>query len=413
MNQAPTSTEGNNKSIYCWVMAIMAMLLLMVTNGLTTTGITAFDSAILKEFGWSRGDFKFRDLLTLVVAGVAAPLAGVLIDKLGVRRLMVVGLVMFSALYFLYGRIGSLTHLYAIHVGFGIVLVCAGVNIAVILASQWFVQHRGTAVGIAVMGSSLGGIVYPSVIVNLIQQHGWRDGFAYMTIVPAVFLVLVLLLVRTPQEKGLQPYGFGDPAARAAAPSPNDLRYADALKTRSFWALAVVAMTTFYSVLAVVAHLFLHMRDLGFPPQDAAKALAALFLPGLFSKFIFGFLADRFNPRVVFVGNLIIMLIGLVLLATFDKGIVWTAISIIGFGWGGAYTLIQLQAVNNFGLTDAGKILGTITFMDAIAGGVGIWLTGVLFDQTKSYHTAFYILVGLVALAVVASSQVKREIKSA
>jgi MFS family permease len=389
-------------------MAIMAMLLLMVTNGLTTTGITAFDSAILKEFGWSRGDFKFRDLLTLVVAGWAAPLAGILIDRLGVRRLMMLGLALFCVLYFLYGRIDNLFHLYAIHVGFAVVLVCAGVNIAVILASQWFVKHRGTAVGIAVMGSSLGGIVYPTAIVSLIGAVGWRQGFAWMTLVPLLFLALVFLLVRSPAEKGLMPYGDAE-AAEVDRRSAGDLTYSEAIRTRSFWCLAIVAMTTFYAVLSVVAHLFLHMRDLGFDARAAGVALAVLFTPGLVSKFLFGFLADRFNPRRVFIANLLIMLAGLMLLATQSKALVWAAIGIIGFGWGGAYTLIQLQAVNNFGLTHSGKILGTITLMDANAGGLGIWLTGVLFDRFKNYEVAFYVLVGLVSVAVLAATQVRQQ----
>jgi MFS family permease len=168
-------------------------------------------------------------------------------------------------------------------------------------------------------------------------------------------------------------------------------------------------MTTFYAVLSVVAHLFLHMRDLGFDARAAGVALAVLFTPGLVSKFLFGFLADRFNPRRVFIANLLIMLAGLMLLATQSKALVWAAIGIIGFGWGGAYTLIQLQAVNNFGLTHSGKILGTITLMDANAGGLGIWLTGVLFDRFKNYEVAFYVLVGLVSVAVLAATQVRQQ----
>lgn len=402
----PLATKPN--TVYPWVMANMAMLLLLVTNGLTTTGITAFDSSLLNEFGWSRGELKFRDLLTLVVAGLCAPFAGAMIDRFGVRRLMMLGLGMFAVLYFFYGQIQDKTHLYAIHFGFGIILVMAGINVAVILASQWFVKHRGTAVGLAVVGSSLGGIVLPPLIISLIGSYGWRNAFGIVAIIPVAFMLLTWWLVRTPAEKNTVPLGHGAPNKSAAAPSPNDLRYKEALKTRSFWALSFVAMATFYSVLAVVAHLILYVIPLGFDPK---YALGLLFLPGLFSKFLFGFLADILPPKWVFRGNLFIMLIGMVLLVTFDKDLVKAAVVIVGFGWGGAYTLIQLQAINNFGLTDAGKILGTITMMDAIAGGLGIWLTGVLFDKFGNYHVAFYILCALVAAAFLMSFFVKREIK--
>ncbi len=406
---APSVAAKPNK-VYPWAMAMMAMSLLLVTNGLTTTGITAFDSSLLAEFGWSRGELKFRDLLTLVVAGLCAPFAGALIDRFGVRMLMMLGLGVFAVLYFMYGQIASKTHLYAIHVGFGMILVFAGINVAVILASQWFVKHRGTAVGLAVLGSSLGGIVFPPLIINLIEAFGWRNAFGIVAAVPMGFMLITWWLVRTPTEKGTVPLGFGEPNKSASAPSPSDLRYREALRTRSFWALAFVAMATFYSVLSVVAHLILYVAPLGFDPK---YALGLLFIPGLISKFLFGWLADILPPKFVFRGNLLIMLIGMVLLITFDKDLIKAAVVIIGFGWGGAYTLIQLQAINNFGLTDAGKILGTVTLMDAISGGLGIWLTGVLFDKFGTYHVAFYILCGLVAAAFLVSFFVKREIKDA
>jgi len=102
--------------------------------------------------------------------------------------------------------------------------------------------------------------------------------------------------------------------------------------------------------------------------------------------------------------------VGLLFLSTFDRDLVWVGIVITGFGWGGLYTMIQLQAVNNFGVTDAGKILGTITALDAIGGGLGIWLTGVMFDHFGNYHAAFYLMCGLLVAALLASTQVRREV---
>ena len=92
------------------------------------------------------------------------------------------------------------------------------------------------------------------------------------------------------------------------------------------------------------------------------------------------------------------------------ESLIWAGIFITGFGWGGLYTMIQLQAVNNFGVSHTGKILGTITMLDAMGGGLGIWLTGVMFDKFGSYQVAFYVFCILMALALIASTQVRREI---
>ena len=400
-------------TLYPWLIAILAMLVLLVTNGLTTTGITAFDESLLKEFGWSRGQLKMRDLITLMTAGLLAPFAGLMIDRIGVRRLLFGGCLLFAGLYYSYGSIHSLTHLYLIHAGFGLVLVCAGINVSVIMVSQWFVRSRGRAIGIALVGSSLGGVVFPPIALNLIGTVGWRGGFQTLAWFAVGLFVLAFLFAWQPQQKGWQALGTGETTTGASAASADDVRFKTALKTLSFWALAFVAMATFYSILSMASHLFLHMRDLGFDPKTAGSGLGLLFGLGLISKFLFGFLADILNPKLVFVSNVGVMLIGLLFLSSFERDLVWVGIVITGFGWGGLYTMIQLQAVNNFGVTDAGKILGMITALDAIAGGLGVWLTGVMFDRFGNYHAAFYILSGLLFLALLASTRVKREISIA
>ena len=412
MNTVAATSAKPPTRFYPWVMAFLALFLLMVTNGFTTTSITGYDESLLKEFGWTRGQLKFRDLITLFVAGVSAPFAGVLIDKIGVRRLMLTGCVLMAIGYYSYGHISSLTHMYLIHVVFGVALVCAGINIAVIHVSQWFVKQRGTAIGIALVGSSLGGMVFTPIIVALIPKLGWRATFEWMSSFNVLLFLICFWLARRPDEMGQKPLGFGEATVGGSLPaSPGDVTFAEAIRTVSFWALSIVAMTTFYSLLALASHLFLHLRGLGWTPQMAGFGLSILFTMGLISKFLFGLLVDYFNLRVVFFVNILIMLTGLVMLASQSGDLLWPAIIITGFGWGGLYTLLQLQAVNNFGLTHSGKILGTITLMDAIAGGLGIWLTGVLFDRFKSYDIAFYVLVGLVTLALIASTRIKREIK--
>lgn len=410
MKQILAQQNTASSRYYPWLIAVLAMLVLLVTNGLATTGITAFDESLLKEFGWSRGQLKMRDLITLLTAGLLAPFAGILLDRIGVRRLLLCGSLLFAALYYAYGSITSLTQLYLIHAGFGVVLVCAGINVSVVMVSQWFVRMRGRAIGIALVGSSLGGVVFPPIMLGLVADGGWREGFRTMAWVAVALFAILFVLARRPEEKGMLAVGAGSSVNGASGASDQDVRYRAALKTKSFWALTFVAIATYYSILAMASHLFLHMRDMGFDPKTAGSALGLLFGLGLISKFLFGFLADVLKPRLVFIGNVVVMLVGLLFLATFDRELVWVGIVITGFGWGGLYTMIQLQAVNNFGVTDAGKILGTITALDAIGGGMGIWLTGVMFDHFGNYHAAFYLLCGLLVAALIASTQVRREI---
>lgn len=105
------------------------------------------------------------------------------------------------------------------------------------------------------------------------------------------------------------------------------------------------------------------------------------------------------------------MFFGSLFLASLDAKLVWVAIILFGLGWGGLYTLLQLQAVNSFGLSAAGKILGTITVLDAAGGGLGIFLTGFLYDRFGSYQVPFALLSVLLFLAFLISTRIRKETK--
>jgi len=195
-------------------------------------------------------------------------------------------------------------------------------------------------------------------------------------------------------------------------PNPlTDLTYAEAIRTRTFWALAFTGMMTFYAMLAASAHLFLHMGDMGFEPAIASRALGVMFGMALIGKFAFGVLADHLPQKAVFLANIAVMFVGSLFLASLSPDVIWFAIGLFGLGWGGLYTLLQLQAINSFGLSAAGTILGTITVLDALGGGLGIWLTGVMFDRFGSYQVAFGLIAGLLAVAFLASTQIRKETK--
>jgi sugar phosphate permease len=397
-----------------WITVFIAMTCLMVSNGMVITGITAFDSAILAEFSdWSRGDLKLRGLITLSLTGLLAPLIGILIDKTGVKFLVMFGTVVLSLSFYAYGNIRDINDLYLIHGVFSIVLLACGLNVAVILVSNWFVKLRGTAIGIAVVGTSLGGaILAPLFSAWLADGMSWRDAMQLAALIPfGLFLLALFLLRNRPTDIGLKPFGFDEKAQTSSADlSQQGLTYVAAIKTRSFWAITFIAMFTFYTIMGFQANLVLHLLDLGFNLQAATAGLSVLFIPALIGKFLFGLVADKITGKGVLYANLLLMLTGLVSMLLADKSNVLIAIGLIGFMWGGFYTLLQLNAVNNFGLKASGKLLGTITVLDALGGGLGIWITGAIYDAYGSYHNAFIIFSVLVALSLILITQVKKHV---
>lgn len=394
--------EGMSKIMPWWI-AVFAMLAMMVSNGLIITGLSVYDVQFIEHFDWSMSQIKLRDMITLLVTGLAAPFAGGIIDRWGVKRSMLSGWVVLSMCYYSYSQLVSLSQMYWIHAIFGFVLVVCGLNASVILVSNWFVKYRGTAIGLALVGTSLGGALFPQFSTNMMAQVGWSQTLFYVGMFPVAMLILTLLFV-SDAPVGESPY-LEDQADTPVATT--GIAYQDAIKTVDFWALAIIAMATFYTVLGAQAHVFKYMRDAGFDAQISTNAISLFFTCALIGKFGFGALSDALDQRKVFVGNLLVMLVGALTLAQMNVTYVWVAMVLFGLGWGGVYTLLQLTVMNRFGIKDAGKILGTITVLDALGGGLGIYLTGVMYDRLGSYSLPFAIFCGLIALALLALSQVR------
>jgi len=396
------------KDLFPWLIALLACMTLMVSNGLSITGLPVYDEALLSEFGWSRGQLKFRDLITLGLTGILAPFAGIAIDRFGVRRCMMVGWLVLIGAYIMYSNMNSLVDMYIVHALLCVVLVFCGLNAGVILVSHWFEKRRGTAIGITLVGTSLGGMIFPQYGTAMLEAVGWRGAMLTALVFPALMLLLTIFIIRDrPAASSVQA------GAETQADATFGVDYLVAIRTPTFWALALIAMATFYTVLGMQAHLFLYMRDLNFTPARATNMVSLFFLCALVGKFVFGVLADSFDRQRVFYINMLVMLSGALAFAAMQPTWVVPAVIVIGGGWGGVYSMIQLSVMNCFGLRAAGKILGTITILDALGGGLGIWLSGVLYDYTDSYRLAFAIFAGMVAFSLLCLTQVRQVVPTA
>jgi MFS family permease len=391
-----------------WAIAGIGLVILMVSNGLTSTAISVYDESLLTEFGWTRGELKFRDFLNFGVVALFAPFGGWLLDRFGARRLLIVGCLALAGAYVAYSQIQSLAHMYAIHVVFALALLTSGTMVVIVLVSSWFVARRGVAIGIALVGTSAGSFVFSPMNALLIERLGWRQAFLVEAALPLAVLGLVVLLVRnSPTELGAAPVG----ATEGIDPRTTGLEFREALRTRTFWAIGLSGFLMYYSILALFAHLFLHMRGLGYAPGVAASALSLLALLAMIGKLGSGWLADRLDRHKVFMGCLVLMLVGVAGLASMKPGAwTWGSVTVIGLGWGGLFTLYNMLTVSNFGLKSIGKINGAVSSMESFGGGLGIWLTGRLFDVWGSYEVPFLVLLGCVVGGLVIGTQIRSEL---
>lgn len=450
MSAPMNSSESKSPSLfYGWYIVAVSTLALVVTNGLTIGGLPIFyeplgndliaRGALTKET--SAALFGLAPAITFLVAGLFSPVAGALLKRFDIKILMTIGCVILGAALLFYSQATIPTHVYIAHAGFGFALAFAGVLVNTVLVSNWFRKQRGKAVGITITGTSIGGVLIPTLAVPLINNFGWRTGIVVLSLLvwfillPAIWLIVKV----SPAKIGLKPDGdapnfdfdFRPPDAAEKnsellaevarnplltedklppseiqnPPSETGLTLWQALKTPLFWVLGLCAALIFYPIFATSQQFILYLqRDLKFSTETAAIVQSLIFVASVGGKFGFGWLADKFPVSRVLLVCCGLMFLGTLFLLNLNQTTAFLFLLPFGLGYGGTFVLLQLITAESFGLRDIGRILGVIIVIETVGGAVGNIITGQAAKAAGgNYAVAFNGVVWATALAFVMS----------
>jgi len=401
---------------YGWLIVAVVF----VSMGIGVNARTAFSllfPPILDEFGWERGVTAGAFSFGFLVSAVLSPTLGRLMDRVGPRVVMELGVGLMVAGLLLAPLTTQPVHLYltlGVLVGGG--SVCLGYSGQSLFLPNWFVQRRGLATGIAFAGVGVGSITLLPWIQVVIQEAGWRTACWSMGLLALLVLAPINLLLRkSPEDMGLQPDGGAAPGP-AATPRPSNVVDADwaavdwtlgrALRTARFWWIAFGYFCGLYAWYAVQVHQTKYLIEIGFSPTIAAWALGLVSLAGIPGQIALGHISDRIGREWVWTAGMLgfaVCYVALILLQHTPSPVL-------------LYLMIAAQGALGYGLTSVfaaivaeifqgkhyGSIFGTLMLAAIGGGAVGPWLTGLLYDALGSYTLAFWIGVALSGLSAVA-----------
>jgi sugar phosphate permease len=409
-----TTPSSSLSFFYPWVICLVSVLSVLIINGLTTTALSAFDKELIQTFGWSRAELKLRASIGNFTSFALVFVIGLLIDRFRVKRLILFGTFTLSIALILYSQITNKWQAYGLHFLLGLSLITAGSVPNIILVSSWFERYKGLALGLTLAGTSLGGFIFPVNLVKMMATVGWRDTFLWISILPLVLFLLVFFFVKNnPEEIGLKPLGAQTlPHSEGTTTlAERGLSFEKAIQTRSFWLICICGAFSFYSVVALIEHTFLHTMSLGFDESQASQALGVYFAIAFMGKFLISTLSDFINPYLVIRISFVIMTVGCLGYLLADSSQILMAIAITGLGWGGLYSLYNIITVKTFGLKSAGRINGSISMAESLGAFIAPTLTGYLFDVHKNYDMAFTLIIGLMVACSLLSLFLKEEIQ--
>ena len=346
------------------------------------------------EFGWSRTEIIFPATIYGLIASFLAPLFGWMADRYGVRPVALWSLFAFGialAAIALTPTSNDQTTLYTYY-GLWIIVGLVGIGSTPVTWSRtinlWFFKHRGLALGIMLLGTSIAALIIPKIAVWAIAEYGWRNMFAIMALLPLlVALPVAYFLFRdpTPAER---PSAIGDVDGKLTGMTLSQT--VRGYRFHIMWvSIAIVA--------GCYAGAFINMptilADKGLSAQTAASVMGVLGIGILVGRLLTGALLDRFWQGFVAFPLLCLPAITCVILLGDDVSFMMAAAAafFLGFAAGAESDLIAYLAGRYFGMLHYGKIYGSLYMPFGIASALSSILYAYVRDVTGSYDAILIV----------------------
>ena len=350
---------------------------------------------ILPDFGWTRTEYTAVRVPQLLVMALASPVLGVLVVRLGARRILVTAAILIGCTFLLLSQMQQLWQLYALLMIGAIGLVGLGDISVGQLVSHWVEKRRGLALGLVYAGSNLAGAVLVPLWVALAHADDWRTTFAVMG-AGAFVVMLPAILVLIRDRTVVAP-------TRATPTRPghdDDLGLRQALKTRSFWILAFALFVFFFYFVGVLDHLVLFLTDTGMSGARATELFSRALAMGLASKILLGLLADYIPEKAsILVDHGLLTMSSVLLLALPSEGLLWPFVACYGFATAARDIVYPLIINRCFGERYMAEIYGAL-MLALPSGALGALVAAQVHDRQGSYEPAFLLFAALNLLAV-------------
>ncbi len=370
---------------------------------------------IMDEMGWGRGQVTLFSTFKFGAGAAIAFFLGHIVDRLGLSRVMLTGMVLTGASIASLFFVDSLWAYCAVAALLGAsILAC--ITSVKILISHWFSARLGFAIGLALTGAGIAGLVVPITATWLSQSIGWRATAAIMSL--SIFVILIPLYLLKARES---PSAFGataeeiDPPASAPGTAlKQDIsqqpQFRDLLRMRTFW-IVVIAQVLIGAVdHAMTDHLPLFLaRDANLGAEIAALGFSMMIVAGALGKLGFGWLFDRYSVQAVAfcsISMAVGILLAFPLTGPFAGVIAFSVFTLMrGASHGGVMVDIPIFSKDVFGVRTLAKTVAIFSAANSAGAAIAIGAVGYAHDALGSYTASFIVLI---VLAIVAAALVWR-----
>ena len=371
-----------------WRVVFAAFLCLMFMFAVPTFMIPVLYSPIIDEFGWSRLQVSLFATVKFTSGALIGVMLGFLLDRTSIRKIVVASGALSGIAMIAFLLIDSLVKFYTVGLALGIGAI--GIMISMkVLVSRSFHERQGFAMGMALLGTSVGGSLIRAITPNLADTFGWRGAVAVMSGgIWLIALPLFLWLVKEDEQP--------DPAKQRA--DAGDL--SAVLRNRTFWMLGLAVVLIGFVDQAMSQHFVLYLdKDVGLGLAVAAGAASIASLISIGGKVGFGWVYDKLSVRGVMMCYMLMAIAALIAIPVEGTIILGALLLTRGLAHGGAIVDIPVMSKHCFGPKLLGRTIGLLTACVTVGFAAGPPIVGYLYDTQGTYRYAFMMLAAMAVTA--------------
>ena len=388
---------------YCWVIAVCCGLLQAFGMGLVLNCGSLFYVFICEDMGFLRADISTYMTGYFLGTTIATPIAGFLLSKLDIRKVMAAAICILSASV---AAMSAYTEIWQWQIS-GFLVGSAGSCIFVLpsasMVGNWFVKRRGTVYGIVMACSSISAAIFAPILNRIIAESGWRTGYLFVGIAAFIVILPCCLLFRyRPSDIGCKPYGGDGLDEELTDRQKSGVRTRAAVASVSFWCLFAFAGIASFNHGGVEQHIPGYMVQIGLGTAFGATVVSAQSAGSVADKFIMGWLNDKIGVQRTTIVELIVIMLGLAGFIFAREPILLVA-SAVAFGVQDSLMSVSLPLLIReiFGNKYYTQIHGLIRAGVGTLGTFSGVFVGWVYDTTGTFEPAFAILIALFAVDIV------------
>ncbi len=357
---------------------------------------------ITMDRGWTRETFAFALAIQNIAWGMAGPVTGMLADRFGAFKVLVVGGILY-ALGLVLMALSTSGLAFTGSAGLLIGLAQSGTTYAVIygvIGRNVAPEKRSWAMGVAAAAGSFGQFLMVPVENWLIAGTGWQN---------ALFVLALAALLIAPLAWGLR-----EPA-QAVQPGGHKQSIAQALREafgyRSFQLLMLGYFVCGFQVVFIGVHMPSYLKDQGLSPQVATYALALIGLFNVFGTYIAGSLGQHYPKRYLLSAIYALRSVAIVVFLSvpLTPMSVYIFSAVMGFLWLSTVPPTNAIVAQIFGVQHMSMLGGFVFFSHQIGSFLGVWLGGKLYDSSGSYDIVWWLAVALGVMAALVNLPVREQ----